>query len=76
MKTKNHLRGKETLRFNKVHVRKCEYEWKSTDVLEVFYSIWGDNGIAQVKDFTEENRKAIIRDLRSKIKLSYKDGHN
>lgn len=76
MKTKNHLRGSEILRFNKVHVRKCEYEWKPTDVLEVFYSIWGDKWIAQVKDFTEDNRRAIISDLRSKIKLAYKNGHN
>lgn len=67
-----HLRGKEALRFNKVHIRKCEFEWQPTDVLEVFYSIWGKNWVAQVKDFIEENRKAIIRDLRQAIKLSFK----
>lgn len=76
VKTKNHLRGREALRFNKVHIRKCEHNGKPTDVLEVFYSIWGDKWIAQVKDFIEENRKNIIRDLRSKIKIAYQNGHN
>lgn len=59
------------LRFNKVHVRKCEYKWEPTDVLEVFYSIEWDNWVAQIKDFKEENRKAILRDLRSAIKGWY-----
>lgn len=59
------------LRFNKVHIRKCEYKWEPTDVLEVFYSIDWDTWVAQVKDFIEENRKAIIRDLRSAIKKWY-----
>ena len=59
------------LRFNKIHIRKCEFEWSPNDVLEVFYSIDGENGIAQVKDFTEEKRSAILRDLRSSIKKWY-----
>lgn len=59
------------LRFNKTQVRKCEYQWKPTDVLEVFYSIDWKKWIAQVKDFTEDMRKAIIRDLRSAIKWWY-----
>lgn len=59
------------LRFNNIHIRKCEYKWNPTDVLEVFYSINGDNWIAQIKDFTEENRKVILRDLRSAIKGWY-----
>lgn len=59
------------LRFNKIHIRNCEFEWKPTDVLEVFYSIWGDNWVAQVKDFIEESRKAILKELRSAIKGWY-----
>lgn len=59
------------LRFNKVHIRNCEFEWKPTDVLEVFYSINGDNWVAQVKDFIEEKRKAILKELRSAIKGWY-----
>lgn len=59
------------LRFNKIHIRKCEFKWEPTDVLEVFYSIWGDKWVAQVKDFTEEKRSAILRDLRSTIKKWY-----
>ena len=59
------------LRFNKIHIRNCEFELKPTDVLEVFYSIWGDNWVAQVKDFIEENRKAILKELRSAIKGWY-----
>jgi len=59
------------LRFNKIHVRNCEFEWKPTDVLEVFYSINWDNWVAQVKDFIEENRKPILNELRSAIKGWY-----
>lgn len=59
------------LRFNKVHIRNCEFEWKPTDVLEVFYSINGDNWVAQVKDFIEEKRKDILKELRSAIKGWY-----
>lgn len=59
------------LRFNKIHIRNCEFEWKPTDVLEVFYSINGDNWVAQVKDFIEEKRKDILKELRSVIKGWY-----
>jgi hypothetical protein len=59
------------LRFNKIHTRSCEYKWEPTEVLEVFYSIDWENGVAQVKDYTEEKRSAILRDLRSSIKKGF-----
>jgi hypothetical protein len=59
------------LRFNKITTRECTYEDKPTTVLEVNYSLYWMKWIAQVKDFTEEMRKPILRDLRRAIKWGF-----